>query len=199
LPEGLGSRTARKGTRSEGVEESRAQQGGLPAPRGADEGEEPAPDKVTDSLGHDLLPAAEELRVRGLESCQPLERAHVGGAPGLCAHRPAAFQPGVVGEDRRVEPLQLGARLDPELTDQYLAGAREDLQRLGLAAGSVQGHHQLAPPPLAERLLPDHGLKLGDQLTRTTGSEPRIDQILGRRAPELLEPLAFGRPEARVR
>src|SRR5262249_19873137 len=68
----------------------------------------------------------------------------------------------------------------------------------GLAAWSVQGDHQLAPPPLAERLLPDHGLKLGDQLTRTTGREPRIDQILGRRAPELLEPFAFGRPEARV-
>jgi hypothetical protein len=103
-----------------------------------------------------------------------------------------------VGEDRRLEPLQLWARLDPELTNQHLAGAREDLKRLGLAPGSVQGHHQLAPPPLAERLLPDHGLKIGDQLARTTGSEPRIDQILGRRAPELTEPVAFGRPEARV-
>src|SRR5262249_8176101 len=49
-----------------------------------------------------------------------------------------------------------------------------------------------------ERLPPDHGLKLGDQLTRITVGEPRIDQILGRRAPELLEPLAFGRPKARV-
>jgi hypothetical protein len=147
-----------QGTRSESVEESRAQQGGLPAPRGADEGEEPAPGQVTDSLGHDLLPAEEELRVRGLESCQPLVRAHVGEAPGLRMHRPAAFQPGVVGEDRRLKPLQLGARLDPELSHQYPAGTREDLQRLGLAAGSVQGDHQLAPPPLAQRLLPDHGL-----------------------------------------
>jgi hypothetical protein len=38
-------------------------------------------------------------------------------------HRPAAFQLGVLGEDRRLEPLQLGARLDPELTNQYLARA----------------------------------------------------------------------------
>ena len=97
-----------------------------------------------------------------------------------------------------MEPLQLGARLDPELTDEHLAGPQEGLERLGLAAGSVQGDHQLAPPPLAERLLSDHGLELGDQLTRITGSEPRIDQILGRCASKLVEPLAFRRPEARV-
>src|SRR4051812_17385580 len=72
------------------------------------------------------------------------------------------------------------------------------MERLGLAAGSVQGDHQLARPPLAERLLSDHGLELGDKLARITASEPRIDQILGRRASELVEPLAFGRPEARV-
>jgi hypothetical protein len=112
--------------------------------------------------------------------------------------RPIPFELGVLGEDGRLEPLQFGAWLDPELTDQHLASARDGLQRLGLAPGSVQGDHKLAPPPLAERLLPDHGLELGDQLTCISGSEPRIDQILARRASQLLEPVAFGRAEARV-
>jgi hypothetical protein len=37
-------------------------------------------------------------------------------------HQPAAFELGVLGEDRRLEPLQLGAWLDPELTDQLPRG-----------------------------------------------------------------------------
>ena len=71
-----------------------------------------------------------------------------------------------MGEDRLLESLQLGARLDPELTDQHLPGAREGLECLRLTPGSVQGDHQLAPAPLAERLLSNHGLELGDELAR---------------------------------
>ena len=61
------------------------------------------------------------------------------------------------GQGSPLEPLQSEARLDPELTDQHLAGAREALERLGLAPGSVQGKHQLTPAPFAQRLLSNHG------------------------------------------
>ena len=97
----------------------------------------------------------------------------------LARARPPAFQSGVVGKDRRLEPLQFEAWLDPELTDQHLAGAREALERLGLAPGSVQGNHELTPPPFAQRLFPDHGLELGDQLIRIPGGEPGVHAILG--------------------
>jgi hypothetical protein len=51
--------------------------------------------------------------------------------------RPPAFEFRVLGEDRRLESLQFGAWLDPELTDQHLAGASEGVERLGLAPDSV--------------------------------------------------------------
>jgi hypothetical protein len=103
-----------------------------------------------------------------------------------------------VGEDRRLESLQLGARLDPELADQHLSGAREGLERLGLPPGSVERDHQLTPPPLAQRLLSDHRLELGDELARIRTGELRVDEILGGRSPKLLESISFGRAEARV-
>ena len=50
---------------------------------------------------------------------------------------------GVVGEDRVVEVVELGARFDPELLDEDLAGVAVGLQRVGLAAAAVEREHQL--------------------------------------------------------
>ena len=58
-----------------------------------------------------------------------------------------------MGEDRLVEVVQLGARLDPELLDEDLAGVAVGLQRVGLAAAAVQREHQLRVQPLAPRVL----------------------------------------------
>ena len=60
---------------------------------------------------------------------------------------------GVVGEDRLVEVMELGARLDPELLDEDLAGVAVGLQRVGLAAAAIQREHQLRVQPLAPRVL----------------------------------------------
>ncbi len=189
---------ARKRARSECMHESRTQQGGLPTPRGSDEREEPSPDEVTDRLCDHLLPTEEEPCIDRLEPCESLVRAHIGWTHGLRTWRPTAFELGVVGEDRRLESLQLGARLDPELADQHLPGAREGLECLGLTPGSVQRDHQLTPPPLAQRLLSDHRLELGDELARIRTGEPRVDEVFGGRSSKLVEPIAFGRAEARV-
>ena len=179
------------------MEDARAQQGGLATPRGADECKEPSPDEVADRLGDDLFPAEEELRVVRLEPCEPFVRTHVGRADRFCIRRPV-FEPGVVREDRRLEPLQLGARFDPELIDQHRAGTREGLERLGLTTGAVEREHELAPAPLAERLLSNHGLKVGDQLIRVPASELGFDQVFARSPSDLVEPLAFGSSEARI-
>ena len=79
--------------------------------------------------------------------------------PGVAAvGRPAArggwgIERGVVGEDRLVEVMQLGSRLDPELLDEDLARVAVGLQRVGLAAAAVQREHQLRVQPLAPRML----------------------------------------------
>jgi hypothetical protein len=48
-----------------------------------------------------------------------------------------------VCEHRLLQSLQLRAGLEPELAHQRPAGVGICLQRLGLAAGAVEGEHQL--------------------------------------------------------
>jgi hypothetical protein len=132
---------------------------------------------MTDRLGDDLLPTEEELGVGRLESCESLVWAHIRCTHRLNGSRQASFQRGVLGRIA-AEPLQSRPG-SIELTDQHLAGAREALERLGLAPGSVQGKHQLTPAPLAQRLLSNHGLEVGNQLTCLTVGESGIHEILG--------------------
>ena len=153
---------------------------------------------MTDRLCDHLLPTEEEPCIDRLEPCESLVRTHIGWKHGARTWRPTAFELGVVGEDRLLESLQLRARVDPELTDQHLPGACEGLECLGLTPGSVQRDHQLTPPPLAQRLLSDHRLELGDELARIRTGEPRVDEVLGGRSSKLVEPIAFGRAEACV-
>src|SRR5439155_20890178 len=83
---------ARQRARSECMHEARTQQGGLSAPRGSDEREEPPLGEMTNGLGDHLLPTEEELRIDRLEPCEPFVRTHVGWTYGLRSHRLAAFQ-----------------------------------------------------------------------------------------------------------
>ena len=52
--------------------------------------------------------------------------------------------------------------------------------------------HQLAPKPLAERMLADEALELADQLRGATTVELRLQVFLGRDEAELLEPRDLG-------
>ncbi len=122
----------------------------------------------------------------------------IGWTHRLHTRRPTAFKLRIVGEDRRLESLQLEARLDPQLADQHLSDAREGLECLGLTPGSVQGHHQLAPTPLPERFFSNHGLELGDEPAWILACEPRADEVFGSCSSEFVEPLSFGCAEARV-
>lgn len=70
--------------------------------------------------------------------------------PQAVVPQPALGHPqvGVVAQDPVVELLQLGRGLHPQLLDKHAPGAIEGSQRLGLAAGSVGRHHELAPEAL---------------------------------------------------
>src|SRR5436190_10206443 len=153
---------------------------------------------MTHSLGDHLLPTEEELGIDGVEPGETLVRAHIGRAYRLCNRRATAFELGIVGEDRRLESLQLRARLDPELTHQHLPGAGEDLKCFGLTPGSVEGDHQLAPSPLPHRLFANHRLELRDEPAWIFACESRVDEIFGGHPSKLVEPVAFRRPEPRI-
>ncbi len=64
-----------------------------------------------------------------------------------------------MGEDAVLEFPQCRGRLDPELLAEDAARLLVGPQRLGLAPGSVQGEHELAPEPLAEWMFCNEALE----------------------------------------
>ncbi len=91
-------------------------------------------------------------------------------------------------QDRALELLQLGARLDPELVDEHRPRVAIRLERLRLTAGRVERPHQRRARPLAQRVLADEGFELGDELRVTSEREVGVDPQLERAHAELLEP-----------
>ena len=93
----------------------------------------------------------------------------------------------LLAQDRRVEALQLGARLDAELVDERLPRRRVHLERLGLPPGPVEREHQLRARALAKRVRSDERLELADELGVAAEGEVGVDPLLERREPQLLE------------
>jgi hypothetical protein len=89
--------------------------------------------------------------------------------------------PRVVGEDRLVQVVQLSARLDPELLDEDLPRVTVRLQRVGLAAASIQREHPLRVQSLTPRALGGELLELADQFGVAPRSKVGIDAHLKRR------------------
>jgi hypothetical protein len=86
-----------------------------------------------------------------------------------------------------VQRAQLRTRLDAELIDQQPPAGREDVERLGLAAGAVQREHQLPTQALAQRVLGDQRLELRGDLAVTAQSQPRLHVVLEGGDPLLLQ------------
>ena len=98
----------------------------------------------------------------------------------------------VVPKDPRVEPLELGRRLEAELIRERAAGTPVRIQRLRLPIGRVQREHQLRPQPLTQRVAADEGLELRDELPVSAECELRPDQVFGRNETEFLQAGDFG-------
>ena len=64
-------------------------------------------------------------------------------------NRRGGIEARVLVEDRRLETLQLRPGLDPDLLDQRLSRLAVGLERLGLAAGAIEGEHPLGVEALA--------------------------------------------------
>ena len=110
----------------------------------------------------------------------------------------ARLERGVLVENRLVQLTQPRARLDAELVDQRAARRAVGLERVRLAPGPVQGHQQLPAQALAQRLLVDERLELGDELRTAAEREVGVDAVLERREPQLLQPPDLGLEERLV-
>ena len=86
----------------------------------------------------------------------------------------------ILAEDRELELAQAWPRLDPELVDEPCPRGLEGGERLRLAARPVEREHQLAAQPLAQRVLRDERLELGDELGVPTEREVGLDPPLER-------------------
>src|SRR5215203_4250987 len=86
----------------------------------------------------------------------------------------------VLAEHPALELAQLGARLQAELLVEAAPCLAVDLERLRLAAGGVEGAHQLRAQPLAKRVLGHEGAQLGHDLALAAAREIRLDAILER-------------------
>ena len=84
-----------------------------------------------------------------------------------------------------------GAGLDAELVDQAAAALAIDIQRLGLAARSVEGEHQQLPAMLAVRLLGDQRPGRRDQIAGARARQFGPQQLLANALDELLQARGF--------
>ena len=116
------------------------------------------------------------------------DRAHcrLCAAPARCRRR-GRLEGGVLVEDRALEALQGGARLDPEPVDERGTRGGVDLEGLGLPPRAIQREHELPARTLAQGVLAHEPLELADHLRVVSECEVGVDPVLERGEPQVLE------------
>ena len=173
------------GRRSEQRQQPGPDDAGLPAPAGSDEQQQTArPRHRLEALDQPLreqLTPEEVTRVRLAERPQALVRVpRAGGGPRNIERR-------VLAQDRQLERLELGGWVDAQLIGKQASTILVDAQRVRLAAGAVQGAHELRPQVLTQRLLGHEGLKLARDVATATEREVRLETVLECTQPQLVE------------
>jgi hypothetical protein len=128
-------------------------------------------------LDRDLAPNLRlERPVHGAEGSLSQELEEPVPAQGLTAE----VEPDILLEDLLLDVLKLRRRIDPELSGEHLTRPLVRRERVTLAARAVQGHHQVSPRPLPERMVGDERLQFGDELVmppeRQVGADPLLDR-----------------------
>ena len=93
----------------------------------------------------------------------------------------------VLAQDRLVQAAQLGAGLDADRVDELVAGPAVGAEGVGLAAAAVEREHPQAVEALAQRVLREQGLDLGDHLGVAAGGEILLEGLLDRGQAQLLQ------------
>ena len=107
-----------------------------------------------------------------------------------CCRRRRALRRGwkLLAQDRLLELLERRARIDAELLDERAARVPVDVQRLCLAARTVEREHQLGTEALAERVGGDELLQLSHDVRVPAEGKIGLDPALERGQAQLLEP-----------
>ena len=113
--------------------------------------------------------------------------------------RALELERGILREDAALELVQRRRRLDAELLHERLARPPVDVERLGLASRPVESAHQLATKTLAQRVVPHERLELREHCNVASERELRLEALLERCEPQLLEPSDCGLRERLVR
>ena len=100
-----------------------------------------------------------------------------------------------MAQDRLLELPQLRRRLEPLLLDEHATRTPVRVERIRLTTGRIQGAHQLAREPLAQRMLGDERLDLRRHARVVAQLELRLEPVLGRSEPQRLEPRGGRRSE----
>ncbi len=131
--------------------------------------------------------------VRGAGRCHAdllTERVAANGQPGrVRRHRNARrnVEGGVAGQDLGLQPAQRFGRIETEFLGEPVSQQSIRPQRIDLATRPVQRQHQLAGQLLAQRMQPDQGLQLMDELSCPTATEIRLDARTDRLEAERFE------------
>ncbi len=94
----------------------------------------------------------------------------------------------ILTQDRALQLLQSGTRLDTEILDEDPARVPVDSECLRLPTRPVQRRHQASPQPIPKGVPGDERLELPDQLVVAPEGEVGVDPELERREAYLLEP-----------
>ncbi len=122
---------------------------------------------------------------------QPLGRGGTGG--------PARHAQGrVLGQDGRFQHPDVLARFQPQFLAQHRSQPLVGAQGVGLAAAAVQGHHELGPAPLPQRLGRHRRLQVPDQPGVLGQGQAGVEEVLLCPPAQLGQAGGLGRPERTV-
>src|SRR5207244_5216802 len=90
-------------------------------------------------------------------------------------------------EDPAFQVAERGRGFEAEFLDERLAGPAVEVERLRLPPVSVEGDHQLAARPLAQRVVPDERFELREDLRVPAELELGVEALLERDEPQFLQ------------
>ena len=167
----------------------------------------PASEQAAERLGVEALPELGRVRQVAEEDRDRLAHRGGGRRRGLAqqhGRRLAArrrverreVESRILVENLLVQLTKPGPGLDAELVDEGGSPVLIGRERLGLAAGAVQGQHELRAQVLAGRVRLRESRELSDQLGVPSLREVALDALLETRQAELLQPGDVGLGEA---
>ncbi len=101
----------------------------------------------------------------------------------------------VLGEDRGLQPAQLGSRVEPELLAEDVTTFLEDPQGIGLPAGAIQRNHQERTRTLTERVRRDERFELADHTSVSPELKLHVELLLDGGEAQFRHPADFRRRE----